>query len=207
MAKPDSVAVEIRLRPGVPEGQIYAEGELQPHIRHAAIGAALTGGFFKEQGNVQDRAAALKDTCAQVRDGKLDVAQDILTAQATTLDAMFTEFLRRGLANIGQYPESVDRYMRLAFKAQAQCRATVEAMERLNRGGEQIIKHIHIDNRGGQAVIADAFHSGGQNGKIDQPPQAQVAHAPLTPLRSQDPTRDGVRLAFDAERAVPDARR
>jgi hypothetical protein len=207
MAKPDNVPVELQLRPGVPEGQIYAEGELQPHIRHAALGAALTGSFFKEQGNVQDRAAALKDTCAQVRDGKLDVAQDILTAQATTLDAMFTEFMRRGLANIGQYPESVDRYMRLAFKAQAQCRATVEAMDRLNRGGEQIIKHIHVDNRGGQAVIADTVHTGGQNGKLDQPPQAQVAHAPFAPMRSQDPSRDGVRLAFDAERAVQDARR
>jgi len=44
MAKPDNVPVELQLRPGVPEGQIYAEGELQPHIRHAALGAKTRRG-------------------------------------------------------------------------------------------------------------------------------------------------------------------
>ncbi len=203
----NSVAVGVPLRPGVPDGQIYAETEMHPHIRHAALGMSLTGAFFKEQGEIPHRVSALKDACAQVRDGKLDVTQDILTAQATTLDAMFTEFMRRGLANIGQHPEAVDRYMRLAFKAQSQCRATIEAIDRLDRGGEQIIKHIHVDNRGGQAVIADTVHTGGNNGKLDQRPQAQAADASLPPMRSQDPARDGVRLAFDAERTLPAARR
>jgi hypothetical protein len=39
--------------------------------------------------------------------------------------------------------------------------AQVEALSKLRRGGEQVVKHIHLDNRGGQAVIAETVRTGG----------------------------------------------
>src|SRR3546814_17779489 len=39
---------------------------------------------------------------------------------------------------------------------------------RMRRGGEQVVRHVHVDNRGGQAVIAENVHNGGKgNGKTD----------------------------------------
>lgn len=39
----------------------------------------------------------------------------------------------------------------------------MEALARIRRGGEQVVKHIHIDNRGGQAVVAETVQTGGRN--------------------------------------------
>jgi hypothetical protein len=37
----------------------------------------------------------------------------------------------------------------------------METLERVRRGGEQVVRNIHVDNRGGQAMIAENVHSGG----------------------------------------------
>lgn len=43
--------------------------------------------------------------------------------------------------------------------------AQMEALAKIRRGGEQVVRHIHVDNRGGQAVIAETVQTGGANGK------------------------------------------
>jgi hypothetical protein len=47
-------------------------------------------------------------------------------AQAVTLNAMFTQLANQSIQS--QYVEHLDRYMRLALKAQGQCRATLETL-------------------------------------------------------------------------------
>jgi len=49
-------------------------------------------------------------------------------AQAHTLDALFNNLARRAAANIGAYMNAADTYLRLALRAQAQCRATLETL-------------------------------------------------------------------------------
>jgi hypothetical protein len=51
-----------------------------------------------------------------------------LTAQAVTLNAVFNEMARRAAFNMGQHIDATEKYMRLALKAQGQCRATVETL-------------------------------------------------------------------------------
>jgi hypothetical protein len=52
-----------------------------------------------------------------------------LAIQAHTLDTIFNELARRSQANMGGgYLDAADRYMRLALKAQSQCRATIETL-------------------------------------------------------------------------------
>ena len=43
--------------------------------------------------------------------------------------------------------------------------AQTEALAKLRRNGVQEVRHIHIDNRGGQAVVAEHIHQGSGNGK------------------------------------------
>ena len=53
----------------------------------------------------------------------------MLAIQAHTLDTMFNELARRSYANMGGgYLDAADRYMRLALRAQSQCRATIETL-------------------------------------------------------------------------------
>jgi hypothetical protein len=51
-----------------------------------------------------------------------------LAAQAVALDSIFHDLARRSAANMGQYVEAAETYMRLALKAQAQSRATMETL-------------------------------------------------------------------------------
>jgi hypothetical protein len=84
--------------------------------------------------------------------------------------------------------------------------ALIEALNRHRGKGQQkvTVEHVHIHS-GGQAVVGvvaptAALPTEGSNAK-------QVAHAPQPPLRSEDPKREAVPVASDAERQMPDARR
>jgi hypothetical protein len=44
------------------------------------------------------------------------------------LNAIFSELARRAALNMGDYIEASEKYMKLALRAQAQCRATIETL-------------------------------------------------------------------------------
>jgi hypothetical protein len=101
--------------------------------------------------------------------GDLKMASEMMIAQALTLDSIFTEMARRMALNMGEYLGATETYARIAMKAQAQSRATLEALAKLHQPREQTVRHVHV-NEGGQAVIADQFHNhagGARNGAID----------------------------------------
>jgi len=50
----------------------------------------------------------------------------MLTAQAHTLDAIFNNLEQRAIN--AEYMDNLDRYLKLALRAQSQCRATWEAL-------------------------------------------------------------------------------
>ena len=70
----------------------------------------------------------LETECKLIRNGDLARAEMILMAQAQTLDSIFNNLARRAALNIGEYINATDTYLRLALRAQAQCRATLETL-------------------------------------------------------------------------------
>jgi hypothetical protein len=66
--------------------------------------------------------------CELASNGDLARAEALLTAQAHTLDQIFNNLARRAAVNAGEYMGACETYLRLALKAQSQCRATVEAL-------------------------------------------------------------------------------
>jgi hypothetical protein len=138
--------------------------------RNAVISRGFANQVCSTGEEVPDFAETTKiiaEMCAKVRCGNLDSLTDMLTAQALTLDTIFTDYTRRALINAGQYPEAMERYTNLAAKAQSQCRSTVETLARVKRGGKQTVKVVHV-HEGGQAVVADTVNSGGQGGGESQ---------------------------------------
>jgi hypothetical protein len=69
---------------------------------------------------------AMVAVATNAKDGYLGDAETILMAEAVSLNAMFANLAR--LAHATQLVDQFDRYLRLAFKAQNQCRATLETL-------------------------------------------------------------------------------
>ena len=58
-----------------------------------------------------------------------------------------------------QYMEQAAAYSNMANKAMRSFALHAEAIAKLRRGGEQVVKHVHV-NEGGQAVIAGTVNTG-----------------------------------------------
>src|SRR5690606_12704096 len=55
----------------------------------------------------------------------------MLIIQAHTLDAIFNNLARRSALNMGEYMGAAETYMKLALRAQNQCRATLQTLGEL----------------------------------------------------------------------------
>jgi hypothetical protein len=73
--------------------------------------------------------AELRQQAETASNGNLKRQEATLAIQVHTLDTIFNELARRSWANVdGGYVEAGERYMRLALKAQSQCRTTIETL-------------------------------------------------------------------------------
>jgi hypothetical protein len=77
---------------------------------------------------LRDVLASLKDHAETIKDGDLARVEAMLGGQATALNTMFAELARRGALNMGEYIGAAETYLKLALKAQSQCRATLETL-------------------------------------------------------------------------------
>lgn len=192
-------------------GEVLANAVLAQNLRHGHVAAVFGGGMMSNTGETLELMACAKfvqERAALAIGGDLSFASAMLASQAISLDTMFSEFARRAASNMGQHLDAADRYARLAMKAQAGSRATLEALAKLHQPREQTVRHVHV-NEGGQAVIADQFHhhAGGQgNGTSTDQPHAQSSCG--SALSCPDPFGNGVPIPGDqGGETVPDARR
>lgn len=159
--------------------QAVAAAMMNPAGTHGAIAHALlkpVAGGDLDQGEL---TLELHEQLKAVRGGKLGSVYNMLAAQAVSLDALYAEMMRRAIMNLGEYPDAVERYTRLALKAQSQSRATLEALAKMHQPREQTVRHVHVDNRGGQAVIAETIQTGGHNGNAVGQSHARLEHQVL----------------------------
>jgi len=70
----------------------------------------------------------LKAKTTAVQGGDLRDVEAMLIAQAVALNTIFSELARRSAMNFGSRIDAADIYMRLALKAQSQCRSTIAAL-------------------------------------------------------------------------------
>lgn len=185
-------------------------------INPAAHSLVTVQQFTRHTMGEQDMTAlfeALIDQTKAGKNGDLAQVRSMLTGQAFALNAIFSELARRAGLNMGEYLQATQLYMNLALKAQAQCRATIEALDRLTSGHVQTVKHVHV-SEGAQAVIADEFHhhtGGNVNGRSDEQPHAPGVTGGATgagpALSGPNPLGEGVPIASGERQAtLQDAR-
>ena len=119
----DSINVELRHAGD-------ADAAIARTLTHPAVQAARSIQAFQGGGipltSLIDELTEQVDACKQ---GDLARPEAMLLAQAHTLDEIFNNLaLRANLNILNGYGDAGERYLRLALKAQGQCRSTLETL-------------------------------------------------------------------------------
>src|SRR5438270_7398183 len=125
MTKPASRkdTLTLTMEEGKSKERSLADATVDPLAGAAATVHSMSKPLFGDN-EVGEIYLALHDRVRDIRQNKLASVENMLTGQAAALNAIFYELARRSGANMGEYIEAAERYMRLALKAQGQCRAT-----------------------------------------------------------------------------------
>lgn len=114
-------------------GQSESAEDLTRLVQRPTVRGALTISEFSRDWADELDLGALVDTLRQQTDaagaGSWRHVEATLVSQASALDAIFNNLAQRA-AN-AKSPDAMDRFLRLALKAQGQCRATLETLARL----------------------------------------------------------------------------
>ena len=126
------------------ENATKAQNIMNPTIR----GAVTSQAFSKVYGDtdLQSLVTELGNQVGKVESNDLSRAESLLITQAHTLDAIFNELARRAAMNMGEYIKATDTYLRLALKAQSQCRATLETLATIKNPPVIFAKQANISN-------------------------------------------------------------
>jgi hypothetical protein len=122
-----------------------ADTAIHPAVNAAATVLAFAKGTFGPVG-ITEAFEAINDNVDAVKAGNFSGPEAMLLGQAHALNAVFTELARRSALNMGEYIEASEKYMRLALKAQAQCRATIETLSAIKNPPLVIAKQANISN-------------------------------------------------------------
>lgn len=96
----------------------------QPEVRSASVIQK-----FDPSLDINVVAAEMRDQSAEIRNGNMGRAESMLIAQAHSLDALFANLARRAHGNMeAGYLQATETYLRLALRAQNQCRSTLETL-------------------------------------------------------------------------------
>ena len=116
--------LEVKRKRDESEGKALARFGIQPTVN----GALTIADYCKSFGDIELSGLVdeLSDLTKAVHDSDLKRPEALLMVQAQVLDAIFNNLARRAAAQ--EYLKQFETHLRLAFKAQSQCRATLETL-------------------------------------------------------------------------------
>lgn len=150
-AVPKSRRLDIRLQDGATEDQYMADLVAKGQATNASTAMRFVYGEHGEL-SLNDMVAAVQKHSAAVNRGDLASLEGMLASQAVALNAIFAELARRAAMNMGEHLSATEAYMRLALKAQAQTRSTVEALAAIKNPPMVYARQANINNGGQQQV-------------------------------------------------------
>ena len=107
---------------GHTEAEVRAAATIEP-----AVQAAYTVAKIEKGGDLNALVDALQTQSRRATSGDTGRMEEMLVTQAHTLDLIFNNLTRRAVANMQEgYVPVAETYLRLALKAQSQCRASIE---------------------------------------------------------------------------------
>lgn len=150
-AKPKGSVLEVAEDPSRTPDQCMAQLAAAGVVGNARSLVTFAEGVFGEL-SLTECTKVLQETARGLNDGDLSSAVIMLSSQAAALNSMFGELARRSALNMGQHMDASERYMRLALKAQGQCRATLETLANIKNPPVVFARQANINNGGQQQV-------------------------------------------------------
>lgn len=176
--------LKISLRDGETPSQAMARVALTPECLSAVV---LVDSKMMGDVDVTEVVDELRRQTAALNSGDLTRAEDMLLAQAHTLDSLFAQLTGRALRS--QQRDGLESYMRLALKAQNQARATLQTLAELKAPRQ--VAFVQQANIGNQVQV--------NNGTPGQPARTQKsAKAPNELLEVEHGERLDTRAAGSA---------
>ena len=199
-AKPAVKPVDAKHDPNVLEVDMKTDetgaGAIARKVIMPSVAGALTMQAFKKNFCEVDLMALIEATQVQIQavhDGDMNRAEEMLITQAHTLDAIFNELAWRSIKS--ELMPHFDTYLRLALKAQGQCRATLETLAAIKN--PQPTAFIRQQNIGvNQQVNNDAAPHA--HGKIKNQPHELLTEG-VYHGTTLDSGRTGAAIGFNQE--------
>ena len=194
-----SELLQIERNPDKSEDRLVAEMAAAGIAGNAVSVVRFGKGTFGEL-SLGDCIQALKGTISDVKGGDLSSAEAMLAAQAAALNAMFCELARRAATNMGEHLGATESYMRLALKAQGQCRATLETLAAIKNppvvfARQANIRHGPQQVNNGPAPESKTFRAGARGGGGIESLPAPDVEATLMPTHGIFPAMATIQKA------------
>lgn len=117
-----------------------------PHVTNANATAYFAKALCGEMLPLTQLITALTEGGKRVNANDMEDVEATLISQATALNIMFGELSRRSALNMGEYLDASERYLRMALKAQNQCRMTLETLSNIKNPPVLYAKQANIAN-------------------------------------------------------------
>lgn len=176
--------LKVSLRKEETQSQAMARVALTPECLSAVV---LVDSKMMGDVDVTEVVDELRRQTAAINNGDLTRAEDMLLAQAHTLDSLFAQLTGRALRS--QQRDGLESYMRLALKAQNQARATLQTLAELKAPRQ--VAFVQQANIGNQVQV--------NNGSTRQPVRTRKsAKAPNELLEVEHGERLDIRATGSA---------
>jgi hypothetical protein len=138
--------------PDPDKGEALARLVINPAANAAVVMKQFCSPFGEQ--DLSALATALSEEAVRIEAGNLTRVEGMLFHQAHALQAVFMNLARRAASNMGEHLGATESYMRLALKAQSQCRATLETLAVIKNPPTIIARQANINNGGQQLRIS-----------------------------------------------------
>jgi hypothetical protein len=165
-----------------------------PLARNAATAATFTASHCIGVLDLPELTAVLEQLAPMIHAGNTKYQERMLFAQANTLDAIFNRLASRAATEA--YNEQ-ERMLRLALKAQSNCRVTLETLAAIKNPPLIFAKQANIAH-GPQQVNNDALPRA--RGKSSKPLKGNLAQPKLLEQQTNELARLDARTARKAGR-------
>lgn len=147
------------------QGEAYARLMTSPEFAaYRVIDKSMPG--YNDKIDIPTMMQTLCSQAEAVHRGDLRQAEAMLMNQAVGLQTLFTHLTERGLSQ-SQMP-NLEAFMRLALRAQSQCRTTLEALAAIKNPPVIFAKQVN-QTTGPQQINNGSTHSQAQQNENDTP--------------------------------------
>ena len=179
----DPKALKIERQATESDAEMRAHTSLRPTVQAALTVLDYNKGFGEV--SINTLVDDLVTQCEMANKGNLSRAEALLVTQAHTLDAVFNNLARR--AQKVEYLSQFETNLRLALKAQNQCRATLETLAAIkNPQPVAFVKQANIAH-GPQQVINGTAQGDTRAEKFETEQNEVLEHQNVERLDSRAP--------------------